>query len=124
MARRKQQRAAPGHGREFKIRLPEDIAWRIEGKAKDKEWPLNRVIINELAAYPDLEQVGVLAETVGDMEVILAHYSARITWQDLSDKLLSAVDAVLKAQGGALQAAIDQLRVVRAAMLKTGKKDE
>jgi hypothetical protein len=119
--RRKQQATAPSRGREFKIRLPDDIARRIERKARDKTWPQNRVIINELADYPDLERLRDLADLVGEMDNTLARYGARISWHDLSDELLSAVDAVLNAQGGALQAAVDRLRVVRNAMLATRK---
>jgi hypothetical protein len=121
MARRKQQATAPSRGREYKIRLPEDIARRIEAKAKDEARPQNRIIINELAAVPDLERLRDLATLVADMNITLARYGARIVWHDLSEQLLSAVDAVLNAQGGALQAAVDRLRVVRTAMRKVEK---
>jgi hypothetical protein len=41
-------------------------------------------------------------------------------WHDLSDKLLRAIDAALNAQGNtAQQAALDEVRVLRNAMLKT-----
>jgi uncharacterized Fe-S cluster-containing radical SAM superfamily protein len=114
--RRKQQTARPG--REFKLRLPDDVASRIEEKAAREQRPQNRIVINELAAFPDLEKLRNLGELVEDMRVVLAQQGARIAWNDLSDECLRAVDAVLKAQGsGALQAAIDKLRVVRTAML-------
>jgi hypothetical protein len=53
------------------------------------------------------------------MKIVLAKQGARIKWQDLSDDLLNAVDAVLKTEGTAQQAAIDKLRVERSAMLRT-----
>ena len=110
-------RRKPGQEREYKIRLPEDIAQRIEAKAKDEQRPQNRIIINELAKFPDLEKTDKLAELVRYMEVVIARYAAQQTAADLSKQLLSAVDAVLNAQGGALTGAVEKLRVVRADML-------
>ena len=110
-------RRKPGQVREYKIRLPEDIAQRIEAKAKDEQRPQNRIIINELAKFPDLEKTDKLAGIVRHMEVVIARYAAQQTAADLSKQLLSAVDAVLNAQGGALTAAVEKLRVVRADML-------
>lgn len=117
--RRKREKA--NERRYYKISLPEDIAQRIEAKAKAEGRPQNRVIINELAAFPDLETVGKLAEHVRDMETVLARYSSQQTSHDLSNQLLAAVDALLKADGGVLQAAVEKVRVVRNAMLKTVK---
>ena len=114
--RRKKQ--PPLHGREFKIRLPEDIADRIRSKAEREGRPQNRIIINELAAVPRLEQADDFATLIGAMQNTLARYGSRIAMHDLSDELLRAVDAVLKAEGGALQATVDKLRVVRSAMLQ------
>jgi predicted DNA-binding protein len=115
MAPRK-QRGSAGQVREYKIRLPLDISERIEAKAKKEGRPQNRIIINELAAYPELEKFRDLSWMIGEAENTLARYAARIDWHGLSDDLLRAVDAVLKAEGGAVQAAIDKLRVVRNAM--------
>ena len=117
MAPPRKKSPPPGQGREYKIRLPEDIAQRIEAKAKDEQRPQNRIIINELAAFPDLEQTRNLAMLVRDMEVVVARYAAQITTHDLADALLKAVDAVLAAQGGTLPAAIEKLRVTRTGML-------
>jgi predicted DNA-binding protein len=117
MAPPRKKQPTPGQGREYKIRLPEDVAQRIEAKAKDEGRPQNRIIINELASVPDLEQTHKLATEVEHMHVVLAKYAAQITWNDLSTQLLTAVDAVLNAQGGALTAAIEKLRVVRAGLL-------
>jgi hypothetical protein len=117
MAPPRKKKPTPGQGREYKIRLPEDVAQRIEAKAKDEQRPQNRIIINELASVPGLERTRLLAELVSHMEVVLARYAAQITSHDPSDRLLSAVDAVLNAQGGALTAAVEKLRVVRAEML-------
>jgi len=113
----RKKQPAPGQGREYKIRLPEDIAQRIEAKAKVEGRPQNRIIINELASIPELEQTRQLASLVGHMEVVIARYAAQQTVADLSKQLLSAVDAVLSAQGGALTAAVEKLRVVRVGML-------
>jgi hypothetical protein len=115
--RRKQRAPKPGDTRDYKIRLPEDIARRIEAKAKTEGRPQNRVIINELAIYPHIESQSVLAERVRDMEIVLARYGSRIMWLDLSEQLLNAVDAVLAAEGSSVSAAIDRLRVIRSAML-------
>jgi hypothetical protein len=117
MAPPRKKQPSAGQSREYKIRLPEDVAQRIEAKAKVEGRPQNRVIINELAAYPDLEQTHKLATLVRDMEVVVARYAAQITMHDLSDALLKAVDAVLVAQGGALPAAVEKLRVVRHGLL-------
>jgi hypothetical protein len=117
MAPPRKKQPAPGQGREYKIRLPEDVAQRIEAKAKVEGRPQNRIIINELASVPDLEETHKLATLVGHMEVVIARYAAQITSHELSDRLLSAVDAVLNAQGGALTASVERLRVVRANML-------
>jgi len=117
MAPRRKHVTAPPAGREFKLRIPQDVSERIEAKAKREGRPQNRVIINELALFPSLEETGDLADLIRAMEVIVARYGARITWHDLSDELLNAVDVVLKAEGGALQAALDRLRVVRSGML-------
>ena len=111
------RKSPPPQGREYKIRLPEDVAQRIEMKAKGEQRPQNRIIINELAAFPDLEQNAKLASLVGHMEVLLARYAAQQTSHDLTDALLKAVDAVLAAQGGSLPAAIEKLRVTRTGML-------
>jgi predicted DNA-binding protein len=125
MAPRKKPRTIkPGDSREYKIRLPEDVAQRIEAKAKAEGRPQNRVIINELARFPDIEPQATLAERVRDLEVVLAHYGSRITWLDLSENLLNAVDALLAAEGGPVSAAIDKLRVARAGMLAHQRADK
>src|SRR5262245_45897534 len=118
MARRK---TATAQAREFKLRLPPDVSERIVAKAVDKGWPQNRVIINELADIPDLERYRDLAYLVQDMKNALARYGARVDALDLSDQLLAAVDRVLKAEGGAVQAALDGLRVVREKMKRKGE---
>jgi len=111
--RRKRALSEP---REFKVRLPADISDRIEAKAEQKHQSQSRVIINELAAFPDLERNFNYANLVEEMRIILAKQGARITDLELSEQLLSAVDAVLKTEGGA--ASLDALRVARSAMLK------
>jgi hypothetical protein len=127
MAQRRKSRttAAPSRGREYKIRLPEDVARRIEAKAKAEGRPQNRIIINELAAFPDLEAahaaVGGLQGLRDHYEVTLAKYSARIVVADLADELLRAVDMALEAGSRELEARLAKLRVVRSAMLKHEK---
>ena len=118
MPPRRRKRTALSDTRPFKIMLPPDISARIDEKAKQTGWPLNRVIINELAAFPNLETTGNLAEHVSALETLLARYGGRITWLELSEQLLNSVDAVLAAEGGKLPAAIDRLRAARAVMLK------
>jgi len=89
-------------------------------KAKAEGRPQNRIIINELAEYPDLKlHGGKLAEHVGELGNMIARYSARIVMHDLSDELLHTIDTALDAQGTAQQAALDKVRVIRNAMLKT-----
>jgi hypothetical protein len=126
MARRRRKpsttAAAPDPSHQFKIRLPPDVAQRVAADAAAQQRPMNRVVINDLAAIPHLKESAKLAETGRDLEVVLARYSARITAVDLADDLLNAVDAVLDAQGGALQSALDKLRVVRTGMLIHAKR--
>jgi hypothetical protein len=122
MAPPRKKRPAPGEGREYKLRLPLDIANRIEAKAKAEQRPQNRIIVNELAEIPHLERFRDLAGLVGDMQVILARHGARIMWHDLSDQLLNGVDAVLDAEGGALLTAVEKLRAARTSMLNEQRK--
>jgi hypothetical protein len=105
--------------REFKLRLPAPVAERIAAKAKLRGTPQSRQIIEELLAVPNLENRRDLSELIEDMRDTLAHYGARARLADASDDLLAAVDAVLKAEGpGALQAAVDRLRIIRSGMKK------
>jgi hypothetical protein len=122
MAPRRRKRSSPGQTRPYKLYLPADISDRIDQKAKATGWPLNRIIINELAAYPTLEELGKLTDIRARFDDLLAKHDARLMWQDLSDELLKAVDKVLQAKGGtALDAAIDRLRKQRDAMLESEK---
>jgi len=105
--------------REFKVRLPADISDRIEAKAEQKHQSQSRVIIDELAAFPDLERNFNYANLVEEMRNVLARYSTRITWLDLSEQLLAALDKALASEGSAQQAALDKCRVLRNAMVKT-----
>ncbi|MBX9682946.1 MAG: hypothetical protein K2X41_04075 [Hyphomicrobium sp.] len=109
----------PTPGREFKLRIPEDIAARIEKRAKDEIKPMNRIVINELASIPHLEKLRDLGDAIEDMKIVLARHSARLTLADLGEPLLQAVDAVLAASNDSeLQTRLDKLRVLRADMLK------
>jgi hypothetical protein len=120
MAPRRKQKPAPSKPRPFKLYLPEDVGARIVAKAEAKGWPQNRVIINELAAYPQLEEIGTLREQVAAIADLLARHSSRLQTHDLSEQLLQAIDAALAAKGPAQQqAALDGVRVIRSQMLKT-----
>ncbi len=127
MAPRRKQKPAnvPMPGREFKLRVPEDIAQRIEKKAKTELRPMNRIVINELAEFPSLEKYRDLAVTASHYETMLARYSARIMVADLSDDLLHAVHEVLKADEtgntGELRAKLAKLRVVVGELEKNAK---
>jgi hypothetical protein len=104
-------------GRDYKVRLPEDVADRIAKKAATEQRPQNRIIINELASVPYLEQRSTFEELIQDMKITLARHGAAIVWHDLSTELLAAVDALLAAEGGEERAAKERLRVIRTAMV-------
>jgi hypothetical protein len=118
----RRKKTASAQAREFKLRLPEDISERIVTKTEQTGWPQNRVIINELAEYPALKEYREQGDQIGAINDIIAHYGARITWLELSEQLLAALDAALDAQGTAQQAALDKVRVLRNAMLKRDDK--
>ena len=110
---RKKKRTIPGEGRRFHFRLPDDVADRLEQKAKDETKSINRIVINELADYPNLQRFQDFAHQLEDLKILVARYSARIEQIDINEAMLRAVDDVLNAQPGELQARIDGLRVVR-----------
>lgn len=114
---KKRAATSPGKTRMFKLRLPEDIALRIEQKAKAEGRPLARTVINELARFPALDQVDKYADRLSDMTQTLTLYSTRIKWLEASENLVAAVDSVLKAEGAAIAPAIDKLRAARNDML-------
>ncbi|UVO30170.1 hypothetical protein [Bradyrhizobium arachidis] len=90
----------------------------VEQRAKDTGWPQNRVITSGLSSLEHLEKFRDFGELLEHFKTTLAKYSARIVAADLSDELLRAVDAVLEATDGELQARLDKLRVVRSDMQK------
>ena len=119
-ARQKKKRVIPAYerGREFKLRLPPDVSERIEAKAMAEGRPQNRIIINELADYPDLLTYRDLAHNVGEMRNVLAAYGSRISLADLNEPLLRALDEFLAAPDGDLKRRLeDKLRVLRNSML-------
>jgi hypothetical protein len=124
MAPPRKKRRAPGEGHPVHLRLPSDVFDRIDSKSKKETgWPLNRVIINELAEFPHLEQLKKLDALVRDMEVVLARYSAQQTLVEVSKALLHAVDEVLASRtDGERQRGLDKLRVLRAEMLKLDRR--
>jgi hypothetical protein len=116
---RKKKSTAPGEGRRYHFRLPEDVADRLEKKAKAENRSINRIAINELAAYPNLERYLDFANQLEDLKILIARYSARITQIEMTEGILRAVDDVLEAKAGDLQSRVDRLRALRAAMVKT-----
>jgi hypothetical protein len=63
-----------------------------------------------------LESEAALPDSIRQLNVVIAQMAARITWHNLQDELLNAVDAVLGAPAGA-PPPLDKLRAVRAGML-------
>jgi hypothetical protein len=119
MAPPRKKRIAPSQTHPVHLRLPGDVFARLEAKAKQNIWPLNRVIINELAAYPTLEQNARFGELVDHMETTLARYGSRIVATELADALLRAIRDVLDANtDGERRSRIDRLRVLHADWLK------
>jgi hypothetical protein len=123
--RTKKPKAAPPffqRGREFKVILPEDISERIEMQAKAEGKPQSRIIINDLARIPDLDERSRLEELVGNMDSILARYAARIISADLTDDLLRTLREMVKADDanniGLLRAKVAKVRVILAEMEK------
>ena len=125
MAPPRKKRRAPGEGHPVHLRLPTDVFERIEARAKEKGWPFNRVIINELASIPHLEEQAKLGQLTRDMEIILARYGARVTLADLTDELLRTLREMVKADdadnAGVLRAKVAKVRVILAAMEKMPK---
>jgi hypothetical protein len=93
-----------------------DVAERIEQKAAAERLPVNRIIINELASIPYLESEAKLPDSIRQLEVVIAQMAARITWHNIQDELLNAVDAVLGAPASA-PPSLDKLKAVRMGML-------
>jgi hypothetical protein len=109
----------PGYRRQIFIRLPDDIAERIDAEAKAQGVPLTRIIINQLAAHPFLEMQRGFGESLNDMKVTLAGYGARLRATSLSESILAAVDELIAAPTAAERdAPLDKLRVLRGAMIK------
>ena len=114
--RKKRATAAADKVREYKVRMPEDVAHWIEERANRDQVPQNRVIINALARYPDLEAHPTFREMMQDNEVILARYSARIIVADLTDDLLGTLREMVKADEadkvGEVRAKVQKVRVI------------
>jgi hypothetical protein len=117
MAPRKKKSPAP-QDREFKLRLPPDVSQWVEERAELERRPQNRVIINTLAAFPELEKQRKLAQLVSDMEIVLARYASRVTQTDMNEHLLAVVDQLLSANSTEISSLVEKLRVARSAMRK------
>jgi hypothetical protein len=122
MAPPRKKRRTPGEGHPVHLRLPSDVFERVEAKAKDEGRPLNRIIINELAAFADLDQQAKLGELTRNMEVILARYGSRIVIADFGDELMRTLREMVKADDAdnisALRAKVAKVRVILAGMEK------
>jgi hypothetical protein len=116
MAPPRKKKHAPGEGYEVKLRIPPDVMAIVEEEARASERAFNRTIVNLLASIPHLKGEAKLAASVRQLDVLLPAMAARMTWHNLQDGLLNAVDAVLAAPANA-PAPLDKLRAARAAML-------
>jgi hypothetical protein len=114
MAPPRKRPRTPHEGVEFKLRVPDSIAKKIEARAKQEQRPMNRIVVNWLGEHERLEQFENFAELLRDLDVIVAQYGAEITRHKLTKELLAAVDTVL--EGGAEKQAIDRLRAARITM--------
>ena len=103
-------------GREFKTILPPDVSERIERRAREEGKPQSRIIVDDLSRIPFLESQAQFGKLVKAMETVLARYGSRIVTVDLETQLLRAIDRLLEAKPGEVQARLDGLRVLRAAM--------
>jgi hypothetical protein len=103
-------------GREFKVILPPDVSERIERRAREEGKPQSRIIVDDLSRIPFLESQAQFGKLVKAMETVLARYGSRIVTADLETQLLRAIDRLLEAKPGEVQARLDGLRVLRAAM--------
>jgi hypothetical protein len=112
---------APAPWRVYKLRLPTDIAERIEQEAAAEGRPVNRIIMNTLAAAPVAKQADRFEDSIRQLETMIWRHSARITWLDLTRELLDSVDDVLNAEGAEIHAAVDKLRIIRRAIELTDK---
>jgi len=106
----------PGEGHKVAVRLSEEIFSRLDAKAKSEGRPLSRIISDDLARVPWLEAQTQLGKLIGAMERVLAAYGSRITTVTLETELLRSVDRLLEAKPGEVQARIDGLKLLRAAM--------
>ena len=106
MAPRKKQprvhalEAAPlevGAFREYKLRLPAPTANRVAAKAQATGRPQSRVITDILNAAGPQEDLRSLDAMLGDLNVMIARYSARIIAVDLRDDVMTALREALKA---------------------------
>jgi hypothetical protein len=108
-------------GRPVHLRLPTAIFERIEAQAQAEDRPMNRVIVDDLAAIPLLKGQVQLGKLLAAMDKLLTHYGSRLVMADLADQLHRAVDHALAAQAAnnqmELLARLDGMRVLRTAML-------
>src|SRR5262249_45347918 len=97
--RKKTKAVIPAYqrGREFKVILPPDISDRFEKQAKDEGQTKSRIINNDLARIPYLDQQAKLGELVRNMDDLLTRHSARETVAELTKELLSTLREMVKA---------------------------
>jgi hypothetical protein len=106
----------PGEGHKVAVRLSEEIFSRLGARAKSEGRPLSRIISDDLARVPWLEAQTQLGKLINVMDRILAQYGTRITTVTLETELLRAIDRLLEAKPGEVQARIDGVKLLRAAM--------
>jgi hypothetical protein len=116
--------------REYKVRLPFDLAEEIEEESERTGAPQNRIVVDRLErdrrdgkikTLDNLIQNLFLAQT--EVGTLLARYGARADAIDLGEELPRVVDEVLNAKPAELPAKLDKLRLVRGKMLNV-ERDE
>jgi hypothetical protein len=108
--------------REYKLRLPVQVADRIAAKAQAAGKPQSRVIVDELSVFGPRENLRNLNEVVDDLRVMVARYSARIVAVDLKDDVVRMLREVLAADEtnniGEVRQKLARLRVLLAQLDK------
>jgi hypothetical protein len=106
------------HARELRVRLPGDLASRIEKESHDSGRSQTRIVIDMLARVAQADESSSIASSARHLETILERYGTRLNDVILAETLLAAVDAVVNAPAAELQSKVDRLRIERRAMLE------
>jgi hypothetical protein len=115
--------------REYKVRLPFDLAEEIEYESGHSGIPQNRIIVDRLnreKAANDIRTMNDLIEKLilagGDLNILIARYGSRMDSIDLGEELPEVIDEVLNAKPAELPAKLDKLRLVRSKMRNIERK--